>query len=183
MDCNLVLSSAEAFEVCKVFLELSQNNFLQSYGVFGLFFNALLAATALPLPTEILVSTLLNGGEPEYLIIIALVAGGGLGGIVNYGIGFGGSGVFRKLKPKKNKEKEKKENKIKKVKKEHKLLNKLKKLGWVGIFVSAWIPILGDVALMSAGAKKMHFRKYIVVMVAGKAFRSIVVVLGLSAIF
>ena len=176
MDCNLVISSAEAFEVCKVFLELSQNNFLQSYGVFGLFFNALLAATALPLPTEILVSTLLNGGEPEYLIIIALITGGGLGGIVNYGIGFGGSGIFRKLKPNKKKE-------VKKVKKEHKLLNKLKKLGWVGIFVSAWIPILGDVALMSAGAKKMHFRKYVVIMVTGKAFRSIVVVLGLSAIF
>lgn len=176
MDCNLVLSSAEAFEVCNVFLELSKNNFLQEYGVIGLFFNALLAATALPLPTEILVSTLLNGGESEVLIIIALVAGGGLGGVVNYGIGFGGSGIFRRLKPKKEKE-------TKVTNKEHKMLSKLKKLGWVGIFFSAWVPFFGDLMLMSAGARKMNFRKYVLVMIAGKAFRAGVVVFGLGVIF
>ena len=171
MDCNLVLSSAEAFEVCKVFLELSQNNFLQSYGVFGLFFNALLAATALPIPTEILVSTLLNGGEPEYLIIIALITGGGLGGIVNYGIGFGGSNLLRKLHPKKDDKDHKKSHKV------------LEKFGWVAIFGSAWIPIFGDLMLISAGAKKMHFRKYVLLMVAGKSLRAVVVVLGLGLIF
>jgi len=171
MECSIANGFPEALEVCLVFLELSQNNFLQDWGVFGLFFNALLAATALPLPTEILVSTLLNGGEAEYIIIIALIAGGGLGGVVNYGIGFGGSGLFRRFKPKKETDDHKKSHKI------------LAKFGWIAIFGSAWIPFFGDLMLMSAGARKMHFRKYVVVMVAGKSVRAIIVVLLLGSFF
>lgn len=175
MDCSIANFSPELLEVCQVFLELSQNNFLQEYGVFGLFFNALLAATALPLPTEILVSTLLNGGESEYIIIIALITGGGLGGVVNYGIGFGGGGLFSKLFRKLHPKKDDKDHK-----KSHKWLSKA---GWFAIFGSAWIPIFGDLMLISAGAKKMHFRKYVLVMIAGKSVRAIIVVLGLGAIF
>jgi membrane protein YqaA with SNARE-associated domain len=173
LDCSIVNISPETLEICITFLEFSKNNFLQEYGAIGLFFNALLAATVLPLPTEILVSTLLNGGESEIIIICALVAGGGLGGIVNYGVGFGGSGVFRKLKPKKEP----------KIQKDHKTLCKLKKLGWVGIFLSAWVPIFGDLMLMSAGARKMNFRKYVIIMVSGKTVRSIIVVFSLGVVF
>ena len=171
MDCSIANEFPEALEICIVFLELSKNNFLQEYGIFGLFFNALLAATALPIPTEILVSTLLNGGESEILIIIALVLGGGLGGIVNYGIGFGGNGLFRKLKPKKESKDDKKSHKL------------LEKFGWFAIFGSAWIPVFGDLMLISAGVKKMNFRKYVILMVAGKALRAVVVVFGLGLLF
>ena len=36
--------------------EILTNNIFQEYGIIGLFLNSLLAATAIPLPTEILTS-------------------------------------------------------------------------------------------------------------------------------
>lgn len=154
-----------------MFLDLSQSTVLHQYGLFGLFLNALLASTALPLPTEILVTTLLNGGTSEYFVIIALVAGGSLGGVMNYGIGFGGNKFFNKLRCKKETEDHKKS---------HRLLDKF---GWVVIFFSVWIPILGDLLLVSAGAKKMQFNKFVILMLLGKTFRAIVIVFTIGLIF
>ena len=117
--------------------EILANNTFQEYGVIGLFLNSLLAATALPLPTEILTSALLIGGESIFLVAIALIAGSVIGGILNYTIGFGGSKLFKKFRRKSNIEKpiEKQE------KKHHKLLNRF---GWGAIFFAAWIPVVGD---------------------------------------
>ena len=72
--------------------------------IIGLFLNSLLAATALPLPTEILTSALLIGGESIFLVAIALIAGSVIGGILNYTIGFGGSKLFKKIGRKSNTE-------------------------------------------------------------------------------
>ena len=46
--------------------EILANNIFQEYGIIGLFLNSLLAATAIPLPTEILTSALLIGGEKYF---------------------------------------------------------------------------------------------------------------------
>ena len=46
--------------------EILANTTFQEYGIIGLFLNSLLAATALPLPTEILTSALLIGGEKYF---------------------------------------------------------------------------------------------------------------------
>ena len=74
----------------EVFMEYYQqvqdilaNNAFQDYGVIGLFLNSLLSATAIPLPTEILTSALLIGGENIFLVGIALVVGSTIGGLVN----------------------------------------------------------------------------------------------------
>ena len=48
--------------------EILANNIFQEYGIIGLFLNSLLSATALPLPTEILTSALLIGGESIFLV-------------------------------------------------------------------------------------------------------------------
>ena len=154
--------------------EILSNNIFQDYGILGLFFNALLSATAIPLPTEILTSALLAGGENQILITIVLITGSSIGGLINYFIGFGGNKLFQKFKKKEN------QKEIKDQKKGHKILDKF---GWSAIFFSSWIPILGDLILISAGVKKFEFKKFILFMVLGKVTKSVIVVTGLGALF
>lgn len=178
----------------EIFLEYYQqmhdilaNNTFQEYGIIGLFLNSLLSATAIPLPTEILTSALLIGGENIFLVGIVLVLGSTIGGILNYFIGFGGNRVVNFFRMKKqrherelseamNKEKEIIENK----KKHTKLLDRF---GWSAIFFAAWIPVVGDLILISAGAKKMKFTKFSFFMITGKIVKTIVVVIGLGSLF
>ncbi len=165
----------------EVFMEYYQqvqdilaNNAFQDYGVIGLFLNSLLSATAIPLPTEILTSALLIGGENIFLVGIALVVGSTIGGLLNYFIGFGGNKLFSKLKKKKT------GYDVKREKKGNKLLDKF---GWGAIFFASWIPVIGDFILISAGAKKMKFTKFLAFMVTGKAVKTVAVVSGLGLVF
>ena len=152
--------------------EILTNNIFQEYGIIGLFLNSLLAATAIPLPTEILTSALLIGGENIVLVAITLIIGSTIGGILNYFIGFGGNKLIKKMKKKADVEKQgKKHNKL------------LDKFGWSAIFFAAWIPIIGDLILISAGVKKMKFVKFSIFMISGKILKTIIVVLGLGSIF
>jgi len=152
--------------------EILANSIFQEYGIIGLFLNSLLAATALPLPTEILTSALLIGGENIFLVAIALITGSIIGGILNYFIGFGGNKLFKKMEKKSDVEKhEKKHNKL------------LDKFGWGAIFFAAWIPVIGDLMLISAGVKKMKFKKFLIFMISGKIVKTSIVVLGLGTIF
>ena len=152
--------------------EILTNNIFQEYGIIGLFLNSLLAATAIPLPTEILTSALLIGGENMVLVAITLIIGSTIGGILNYFIGFGGNKLIKKMKKKADVEKQgKKHNKL------------LDKFGWSAIFFAAWIPIIGDLILISAGVKKMKFIKFSIFMISGKMIKTIIVVLGLGTIF
>ena len=152
--------------------EVLTNNIFQEYGIIGLFLNSLLAATAIPLPTEILTSALLIGGENIFLVGIALIIGSTIGGILNYFIGFGGNKLIRKMKKKVDVEKHgKKHNKL------------LDKFGWGAIFFAAWIPVIGDLILISAGVKKMKFLKFLIFMISGKIIKTVIVVIGLGTIF
>jgi membrane protein YqaA with SNARE-associated domain len=154
--------------------EILANNTFQEYGIIGLFLNSLLSATALPLPTEILTSALLIGGENIVLVGIVLVVGSTIGGLLNYFIGFGGNKLFNKFKKTKNEkhdEHKKKHNKL------------LDKFGWGAIFFASWIPVIGDLILISAGVKKMKFSKFSIFMVAGKIVKTVVVVTGLGTLF
>ena len=152
--------------------EILNNNTFQEYGIIGLFLNSLLSATAIPLPTEILTSALLIGGENIGLVAIALIIVSTIGGILNYFIGFGGNKLIKKMRKKSDTEKQnEKHNKI------------LNKFGWSAIFFAAWIPIIGDLILISAGIKKMKFVKFLIFMISGKIIKTIIVVLGLGSIF
>ena len=152
--------------------EILNNNTFQEYGIIGLFLNSLLSATAIPLPTEILTSALLIGGENIGLVAIALIIGSTIGGILNYFIGFGGNKLIKKMRKKSDTEKQnEKHNKI------------LDKFGWSAIFFAAWIPIIGDLILISAGIKKMKFVKFLIFMISGKIIKTIIVVMGLGTIF
>ena len=152
--------------------EILTNNIFQEYGIIGLFLNSLLAATAIPLPTEILTSALLIGGENIVLVAITLIIGSTIGGILNYFIGFGGNKLIKKMKKKSDVEKQDKNHN-----------KQLDKFGWSAIFFAAWIPIVGDLILISAGVKKMKFIKFSIFMISGKIIKTIIVVLGLGSIF
>ena len=169
----MIFMSYELFlEYYQQMQEVLTNNTFQEYGIIGLFLNSLLAATAIPLPTEILTSALLIGGENIVLVAIVLIIGSTIGGILNYFLGFGGNKLIKKIKKKSDIEKhEKKHNKL------------LDKFGWTAIFFAAWIPVIGDLILISAGVKKMKFTKFSIFMVSGKIIKTIVVVLGLGTIF
>ena len=152
--------------------EILSNNVFQEYGIIGLFLNSLLAATAIPLPTEIITSALLIGGENIFLVVIALIIGSVIGGILNYFIGLGGNKLVKKLKKNTDKkEHDKKHNKL------------LDKFGWSAIFFAAWIPVIGDLILISAGVKKMKFTKFLIFMISGKIIKTVIVVIGLGSIF
>ncbi len=154
--------------------DILANNVFQDYGIIGLFLNSLLSATAIPLPTEILTSALLIGGENVFLVGIVLIVGSTIGGVLNYFIGFGGNKLFSKFRKKKKGEGSKHE------KKSHKLLDKF---GWGAVFFAPWIPVIGDFILISAGAKKLKFTKFIAFMVTGKTVKAIAVVSGFSLVF
>lgn len=155
--------------------DLFSNEVFQEYGVFGLFFNSLLSATALPIPTELLTSALLSGGESKLLIGVALLSGSVVGGVLNYVIGVGGGRLAKIIKKfikyKKEEDKEKKTNRI------------LEKLGWSAIFFSPFIFVIGDLILISAGAKKMNFKKFLLLMIGGKLLKTVIVIIGLGIIF
>ncbi len=154
--------------------DILANNVFQDFGIIGLFFNSLFSATAIPLPTEILTSALLIGGENVFLVGLVLIVGSTIGGLLNYFIGFGGNKLVSKFRKKKNRTDvvhEKKSNKL------------LDKFGWGAVFFSSWIPVIGDFILISAGAKKMKFAKFIAFMVSGKIVKTIAVVSGFALVF
>jgi len=154
--------------------DILSNNVFQDYGIIGLFFNSLLSATAIPVPTEILTSALLIGGENVFLVGVVLIIGSTIGGLLNYFIGFGGNKLVNKFRKKKNgndKGREKKGNRL------------LDKFGWGAIFFASWIPVIGDFILISAGAKKLKFTKFIAFMISGKIVKTIAVVSGFSLVF
>jgi len=154
--------------------DILANNVFQDYGIIGLFLNSLLSATAIPLPTEILTSALLIGGENVFLVGFVLVIGSSIGGLLNYFVGFGGNKLFNKFRKKKN------GNNAVHEKKGHKLLDKF---GWGAVFFASWIPVIGDFILISAGAKKMKFTKFIAFMISGKVVKTIAVVSGFALVF
>ncbi|MEK0345213.1 MAG: VTT domain-containing protein [Nitrosopumilus sp.] len=166
-----------SYELILEYYQMAQdilaNNAFQDYGIIGLFLNSLLSATAIPLPTEILTSALLIGGENVFLVGFVLGLGSIIGGVLNYFIGFGGNKLVNKLR----------KNKNRKVVSEKKGNNLLDKFGWGAIFFASWLPVIGDFILISAGAKKMKFTKFMAFMVSGKMVKTIAVVSGFALVF
>ena len=94
----MIFMSYELFlEYYQQMQEVLTNNTFQEYGIIGLFLNSLLAATAIPLPTEILTSALLIGGENIVLVGIVLIIGSTIGGMLKYFLGFGGNKLIKKI--------------------------------------------------------------------------------------
>ena len=142
---------------------ISHNSFFIKYGLIGLFFNGMLSSI-IPIPTELTISGLLLAGQSKTNIFIVLVLSSIIGGFIAYYIGYSGNRFFRKLHKAPNK------------RTEDRTLILLEKYGWLVIFLSPWIPVLGDVIPIIAGAKRYNLEVFSIAMISGKAFKAIVIV-------
>lgn len=135
-----------------------QSPFFLQYGLVGLFFNGLLSSI-IPIPTEITTIALLTGGANYLWVFTVLALGSIIGGFLAYYIGVSGKTVFARLHKKPNKHDEERSHAL------------FIKYGWLAIFLCSWIPILGDIIPIVAGAKQYDFWKFAVVMPAGKLIK------------
>ncbi len=136
--------------------------FFTELGFLGLFLSAFLAATILPLSSEIVLSFLLLSGLDPVLLVALATVGNVLGSLVNYAIGFWGSiFVINKILRVSEAQFEKSEQRF-------------RKFGaWSLLF--AWVPIIGDPLTLIAGVLKVNIVWFLVLVILGKLGRYIVV--------
>jgi membrane protein YqaA with SNARE-associated domain len=142
---------------------ITQNPFFLKYGLVGLFLNGLLSSV-IPIPTELTTSALLAGGQSKLWVFITLATSSIIGGFLAYYLGRTGNRLFQYLHKKPTQQNEQQSHAL------------LTKHGWIAIFFCSWIPILGDVIPIVAGAKKYDFNKFAIAMSAGKAIKVLAIV-------
>lgn len=131
---------------------------LAQFGLIGLGIAAFLAATLLPLSSELIFTGLLLSGEPVALLLTAATTGNVLGSVVNYALGRFFSGYL-----------ESHPNYVSK----QQLSNAEQQFARYGQWslLFAWLPIIGDPLTVLAGLLKMRFVPFLVLVSIGKFFR------------
>ncbi|MFL6377640.1 MAG: YqaA family protein, partial [Nitrososphaeraceae archaeon] len=86
------------------------------------------------------------------------------GGFIAYYIGFSGNKFLKILHKKPRKKYEDTSGAL------------LERYGWLIIFFSPWIPIVGDIVPMIAGAKRYNLKNFIIVMITGKVFKATAII-------
>jgi len=136
--------------------------YFTEFGYVGLFISSFLAATILPLSSEvILVFLLLNNLNPIILVSVATF-GNVLGAFVNYAIGVWGS-IFlirRVLKTS--------EDEFVKAK------QRFQKYGVLSLFF-AWVPVIGDPLTVVAGVLKINILIFFIMVTSGKLIRYVII--------
>lgn len=139
------------------------------FGYIGLFISAFLAATILPLSSEVVLSALLlNEFNPVLLVLIA-TTGNVLGSVVNYLMGIYGGDYLR-----------------------HKFLRmsdddyataiqRYQSWGrWSLLF--AWVPIIGDPLTFVAGVIRVNFVWFLLLVSLGKFARYALIAYGVTLV-
>jgi len=131
-------------------------------GYIGLFVASFLAATILPLSSEIVLSTLLlNGLSPVALVTIATI-GNVLGSLTNYALGYWASlSVIKKWL---------KMSEDQFVRAEQRFT----KYGLLSLCF-AWVPIIGDPLTVIAGVLRIRLLWFLILVTVGKLTRYIVI--------
>lgn len=138
--------------------------YFTEFGYVGLFLASFLAATILPLSSEIvLIFLLLNDFNPTILVCIATF-GNVLGSFVNYALGFWG-GLFFVRKVLRISEDEFTQAK-----------QRFKKYGVYSLFF-AWVPVIGDPLTVVAGVLKINILTFLILVTSGKFLRYVIIVL------
>jgi len=136
--------------------------FFTELGYIGLFIAAFLAATVLPLSSEVVLSGLLLSGLPPNHLVIVATTGNVLGSIINYAIGYWASrSVLKKWLGLSD----------------DALMNAEKRFKRFGVIalLFAWIPFVGDPLTVMAGVLHIRLRWFIFLVTAGKLGRYLVI--------
>ncbi len=135
--------------------------YFSELGYFGLFVAAFLAATILPLSSEVVLTTLLINGLSPTALIAAATIGNVLGSLANYVLGYWASvEVVKKWLKIPEKEFLKAEQRFVKY----------------GLFslLFAWVPIIGDPLTVIAGILRIRLLWFVILVSAGKLMRYVV---------
>lgn len=131
-----------------------------SYGLIGLFAVGLISSI-IPIPTEWAVFGLIDVGKNPQVVLVILIASSIIGAFLGYLVG---KHELRKIIPFHDKEKEKR------------MQMHFRKYGALFLFVSPWIPLIGDLAPVVAGIENYEARKFLTVISIAKAVKSIAIV-------
>lgn len=135
---------------------------LIEFGWLGLLLASFLAATILPLSSEVVLAGLLVAGQTPSLLIICATIGNVLGSLVNYALGYWASqsSIRHKLNIS-DKAFERAEKRFEKY----------------GLFALcfAWVPVIGDPLTVLAGALRIKLFWFILLVTLGKLGRYFVV--------
>jgi len=135
--------------------------FFSAFGYYGLFVAALLAATILPLSSEVVLSTLLVSGFSPAPVIFTATAGNVLGSMVNYALGYWLSLELVKKWLKMS---------------EAEFLKAEQRYRKYGLFslLFAWLPIIGDPLTVIAGILRVRLLWFVLLVTLGKLLRYVV---------
>ncbi len=139
------------------------NSFFMKYGLIGLFVNGMLSSI-IPIPTELTTSALLLGGKSQFTVFIVLTVASIIGGFLAYYVGYSGNKFLKRLHKTPKKEYSERSHVL------------LTKYGWVIIFFSPWMPIIGDIITIIAGVKRYNFNRFAVAIVTGKSVKAVAIV-------
>ncbi|MBW2565254.1 MAG: DedA family protein [Deltaproteobacteria bacterium] len=132
------------------------------FGYIGLFIASFLAATILPLSSEVILSfLLLNNFNPTILVSVATF-GNVLGSFVNYSIGVWGSIFFLR--------------KVLRISEDEfvKAKQRFQKYGVFSLFF-AWVPVIGDPLTVVAGVLKINILIFFIMITSGKLIRYVII--------
>ena len=135
--------------------------FLAQYGYLGIFIASFLAATVLPLSSEIVLSILLVNGLNAPLLVAVATVGNVLGALVNYMLGYSGGILFkRKISTASAGDLDAS-------------LARFEKYGTISLLF-AWLPVIGDPLTVAAGILRVNITLFILLVTAGKLGRYLV---------
>lgn len=127
------------------------------YGYAGMFASAFLAATLLPVTSEVVLAALLAAGLTPLPLVAAATAGNVLGSCVNYAMGYGGAELVRKYSDVSARALDA-------------ALARYRAWGAASLLL-AWTPFLGDPLTLAAGVLRVNIPVFLVLVTAGKLGR------------
>jgi len=140
---------------------------LQNYGLGGLFIVLFLSASLIPFPSEPILVLALKLWSAEQIFLVTIIAST-ISASVNYLVGLKGIHVFLVKRDPKG---EKKAEKL------------FEKWDWPVLLASPWIPFIGDLMPLVAGTLSMSWRKFLIVIIAARAVKTIAVLWFGNALF
>ncbi len=126
-----------------------------------MFLSSFLAATVLPLSSEVVLGLLLARGYDPALVVAVATTGNVLGSVVNYWIGLAGTGWLTR--------------KVSRVSEAdiQRARARFQTWGRAGLLL-AWVPVIGDPLTVAAGMLRVDFVWFIILVTIGKLGRYLV---------